>query len=177
MTSNQAPKGKSRRGGGLRALAATLPKVTARAYGRRGFAEGGLAADWTSVVGRDIARRCQPQRLSFARSGPREGGTLTLRVDSGFALEMQHLEPLLIERLNSYFGYRAVAALTLRQGPLRHKPARAKPETAPLSAEEETRLQERLAAVEDPEVRAALGRLGRSVRQSRGKRRADVRKP
>ncbi len=171
MTDNQAPKSRIRRGGGLRALAATLPKVTARAYGRRGFAEGGLAADWTSVVGRDIARRCQPQRLSFARNGPREGGTLTLRVDSGFALELQHLEPLLIERLNSYFGYRAVAAVNLRQGPLRQKSAETASKPADLTPDEETRLQTRLAGVEDPEMRAALGRLGRSFRQSRGKRR------
>ena len=104
---------------GLRAVAATLPKVTRRALGKRGFAEGGLATEWPSIVGEHIAARCLPRKLALARPGKRAEGALTLRVEPGFAIDLQHLSPLLIERINGYFGYRAIARLTLQQGPVR----------------------------------------------------------
>jgi hypothetical protein len=146
----------------LRALAVTLPRLTRRLIGRGGFAEGGLAADWPGIVGTEMASRCQPGKLVFRHQSERREGTLTLRVEAPFAVELQHLAPQLIERINGYFGYRAVARLTLRQVPLAPPGARAPP-TAPLSAEDEAALDRRLDEVEDPDLRVALGRLGRAL--------------
>jgi hypothetical protein len=150
---------------GLRTLAATLPGVTKRALGRRGFAEGGLATEWPSIVGAEIAGRCIPKKLSFSRLGRHDDGTLTLRVAPEAATELQHLEPVLIERINGYFGYRAVARLKLQQGPLNLPPAPDPTPPRPLSAEDEAALQDRVAEVEDEELRGALERLGRAVRR------------
>ncbi len=153
---------------GLRAVAATLPKVTRRALGKRGFAEGGLATEWPSIVGEQIAARCLPRKLALARPGRRAEGTLTLRVEPGFAIDLQHLSPLLIDRINGYFGYRAIAKLTLQQGPI-HAPRKAPPAPArPLSTQEEAALSDRLQGVEDEELRGALERLGRAVREKTG---------
>ena len=150
---------------GLHALAATLPKVTRRALGRRGFAEGGLIAEWPSVVGREIAARCLPAKLALARPGRREDGTLTLRVEPGFATELQHLAPQIIERVNGYLGYRAVDRLILKQGPLPGPEEEATPPPHQLTADEAAALKDRLSAVDDDELRAALERLGRAVRR------------
>ncbi|MEE8504837.1 MAG: DciA family protein [Kiloniellales bacterium] len=153
---------------GLRAVAATLPKVTRRALGKRGFAEGGLATEWPSIVGEHIAARCLPRKLALARPGKRAEGVLTLRVEPGFAIDLQHLSPLLIERINGYFGYRAIAKLTLQQGPVR-TPRKPPPAPArPLSAQEEAALMDRLERVEDEELRGALERLGRAVQEKAG---------
>ncbi len=148
---------------GLRALAVTLPKVTRRVLGQRGFAEGGLAAEWPGIVGVEIAARCRPGRLAFARAAERREGTLTLRVEAPFALEIQHLAPQLIERINGYFGYRAVARIKLQQVPLAARRHADAPPAPPLSPAQEAALESRLAGVEDPDLRAALGRLGRAL--------------
>ncbi len=147
---------------GLRALAISLPRITKRLFGKRGFAEGGLAADWTGIVGSELAAHCRPGRLAFARGAERREGTLTLRVEAPFATEVQHLAPQIMERINGYFGYRAVARLRLRQVPYSPRPAtdQAAPEPQPEIAPE---LARRLESVEDPELRAALGRLGRAL--------------
>jgi hypothetical protein len=150
----------SRRGGGLRALAASLPKVTGKAFGRRGLAAGGLVADWPSIVGEQLAAISLPRGLSRAGQG-----TLTLRVESGHALTLQHLEPLVIERINGYLGYRAVARLRLQQGPLGDRAAPPRPTPAPLSEEEEAGLRARTETVADETLRGALERLGRAVKQ------------
>ena len=147
---------------GLRALAVSLPRVTKRLFGKRGFAEGGLAADWPGIVGAGLAARCRPGKLAFARAAERREGTLTLRVEAPFATEMQHLAPQIMERINGYFGYRAVARLRLKQVPYRPGPERDR--TAPTPGPEITpELVARLESVADPELRAALGRLGRAL--------------
>lgn len=155
---------KKRRRGGLRALAASLPKVTARALGKRGYAEGALLAEWPAVVGEMIAGRCLPLRLTGRRDTA--GGTLLLRVAPGFALELQHLEPLLIERINGYFGHRTVQKLKYQQGPLPSLTASKRRKSQPrraLSPDESALLQAKLADVPDDSLRAALERLGRAI--------------
>jgi hypothetical protein len=153
----------------MRVLAATLPAITRRALGRRGFAEGGLIAEWPSIVGTAIATRCQPAKLSLARPGRRQDGALTLRVEPGFALELQHLAPQIIERINAHYGYAAIARLTFQQGPLGATRRRSPPPTRPLGAAEEAELRRQMATVEDEELRRALERLGRALRQRAGR--------
>ena len=157
-------KGPAKRRGGMRVLAATLPAVARRALGQRGFAEGGLVTEWPSIVGKAIADRCQPTRSRPMRPGHRSEGTLTLRVEPGFALELQHLEPQIIERINGHYGYAAIGRLILHQGPLNAQRRRS-PAPRPLSAAEEAELHSRVATVEDDTLRDALERLGRAMRQ------------
>ncbi|MFQ5784036.1 MAG: DUF721 domain-containing protein [Alphaproteobacteria bacterium] len=145
-----------RRGGGPRGLAATLPKVTRTMFRARGFAEAGVLTDWPDIVGRPLADFTCPERLT-------PDGTLKVRVGGGWALELKHLEPALIERIAGYFGYRAVTRLALVQGPLPRRPERRARRLRPLDAGEEAALAARLAATGDGDLRAALERLGRAV--------------
>jgi hypothetical protein len=150
----------------LLSLAVTLPKVTRRTLGRHGLAEGGLVTDWAAIVGETIAERSLPLRLSFT-GGERREGTLHVRVSGALALELQHLEPLVLERINGYFGYRAVARLRIHQGPVpsAHEPRRP-PATAP-TAETEAEIAGLLSSVEDEALREALRGLGHSLRSVR----------
>ncbi len=111
-----------------------------------------------------MARHTQPEKIVFSRDGV-SGGTLHLRCDSGaFATEIQHLEPQIIERVNTFFGYKAVVRVKLIQGPLpkiKGEPA-AQP-ARPLSADEAKNLSGTVANVDDDELREALERLGQSV--------------
>jgi hypothetical protein len=157
----------TRRSGVPRALATTVDRITKPLFGRRGFAEGAVIGDWPSVVGTVLAQHTSPERIVFERGARREG-ILHLRVDGGgHATEIQHFEPQIVERINSYFGYRAVARLKLIQGPL--PPSKtvspSKPHT--LSTSEEKDLEERLAGVDDDELKSALEGLGRAVLASR----------
>jgi hypothetical protein len=145
-------------------LAATLPRVTRRTLGRHGLAEGGLIADWRSVVGAMIAERSLPLRLSFA-GGERREGTLHVRVSGALALELQHLEPQILERINGFFGYRAVGRLRIHQGPVPVERS-TRQDPPPLSAEAEAEVGSLVAAVEDDGLRQALQGLGRSLRRS-----------
>lgn len=145
-----------RRAGGPRGLAATLPRVMKTMFRSRGFAETGVLTDWPDIVGRPLADFTSPERLT-------RDGTLQVRVAGGWALEVTHLEPVLLDRIASYYGYRAVARLALMQGPLpRREESSQRPDRA-LSGGEEAALRDSVAGADDPVLRSALERLGRAV--------------
>jgi hypothetical protein len=171
LAKNIRGKSKSgkRRGGPPGAIAVHVPTLTRKALGKRGLAEANLLTDWPTIIGTEQAQICQPDRLTFP-NGERRNGTLHLRVAPVAALELQHDAPRLIERINSYFGYAAVAELRLVQTPLKYRKTAPPPhpQKSP-DGVQLTRLAACLEAVEDPEMRLTLNRLGIAILSESGK--------
>ena len=146
---------------GFRALAEAVATIAAPMLGRRGFADSRVVAEWPAIVGETLAARSLPERLARAPGG--RGGALHVRVSSGAqALELQHLEPVVIERINTYFGYRAVERLKLVHSPLPTREAASPPPPSPSPADE-ARAEALVAGIEDPELRRTLAGLGKQL--------------
>jgi hypothetical protein len=147
---------------GLRALGETVDAVAGPMLGRRGFAGSRVAAEWASIVGEALAARSLPERVARTPGG-QGGGTLHVRIASGaLAVELQHLEPQIVERINTYFGYQAVARLKLLHGPVPER--RADHALAHILAPADEATIEGLAAgIEDPTLRQALRDLGKRL--------------
>ena len=132
---------------------------------------GGMELPFVAVVDlcAELARGCQPDQLRFPRGKDgdldRSGGTLTLRCLGAMALELQHQTPMLLERINSYFGYRAVAQLRLVQGSLRRHPQRKTAKLPPLAPADRAATEAQLAPLPEGEVKDALRRLGDAIQQ------------
>ncbi len=144
-----------------RAVASVVAPWLAKPAAKRGLRDARLIAEWRSIVGAELASRTRPERLD-RRGG---NGVLRLTVASGWAVEVQHLEPLILQRINQFFGAAVVQRLAMKQGPVAapaEKVVRARPPRAP-SPESERALAEACAKVEDKELAAVLERLGRSV--------------
>ncbi len=92
-----------------------MPAIAKAALGSKGYAEAGLFTHWAEIAGASLAASSLPVKLSFPR-GKRDEGTLTVRCGGSAALELQHLAPSVLERINGHFGYRAVARLKIEQG-------------------------------------------------------------
>ncbi len=146
---------------GRRALGPLVRRALGPSFGRRGFASAELLTRWPAIVGAGLARHACPERLIGSRGS--SGGTLRVRVEGGFAIELQHLETEVVERINSYFGYRAVARLAMVQGPLPVPLAAPRRGTRALDADESAALDRALAATEDERLRASLAALGQVV--------------
>lgn len=149
----------------MRPVAAALPKIAAKAIGRRGFAEASLITEWHTVVGAELAKVSQPVKLAFP-PGARTNGTLHISVQGGVATELQHLEPQVLERINGHFGYGAIARLRLVHAPPGRNPSRrARPretERKPDAAQRES-LVSLLSPVDDDDMRSALESLGAAI--------------
>lgn len=142
---------------GPRPISALLPRLTRPVFKRRSPAAAHLMTDWPNIVGPVLAAQTVPQRLV--------GGTLTLGCSGPMAMELQHLGPQLIARINGAMGQPLVERLRFVQSATpsqARRPARPKPVSLP------QQVNYALQEVDDPELRDALARLAQGV--YRGKR-------
>lgn len=89
-----------------------IGKITQPALKKNGL-ETGLLKDWNQMVGPQLAAYCQPLKLHIPRS--KKSGVLTVEVQASHALVAQHLQSLILEKLNVYYGYRAVERVQFKQ--------------------------------------------------------------
>ena len=147
-----------------RPLGALLHKTLREAFARQGFASAEIVTRWPAIVGPEIAAHSEPEKIQWPRRHEGEAaepGTLVLRVEGPTAIEIQHLARIILERVNQFFGWQAVATLRLRQAPLGRRAPRKLP--AP-DREAAARVAATLGEIADDNLRAALARLGAAVR-------------
>jgi hypothetical protein len=136
---------------GPRSLAALLPDLMRPALRRRSPAASHLLGEWEAIVGPAISAISQPRRL-FA-------GTLSIAASNTAAMEMQYVSSVLIERINTHLGHKAVSRLRFVQDlptPPPQPMAVAPPQARAAAAAAVAHLPEGA-------LRDALERLGRSV--------------
>lgn len=106
-------KQKSRRSGsGPVAVAKTIRAITENALGKAGQSFAQLISHWPQVVGPELSKKCLPTAMNFPK-GKNANATLHLATNSANALELSYQIPLLLERVNSFLGYGAIAQIKL----------------------------------------------------------------
>lgn len=83
---------------------------------KQGIIHGKIVLDWEKIIGQDYARFAKPIKVTFP-TGRRNGGVLHLKVSPAHALIVQHSRDLVVEKINSFFGYRALCDVRLLQVP------------------------------------------------------------
>jgi len=149
-------------------LSVLLSDVFSDAYAKQGFAARELVTRWADIAGAEIAAHSEPLKMQWPRpveGQPQEPATLILRVEGPMALEIQHSSDVILQRVNRFFGWSAVGRLALRQAPLSRRNRPAPPSRAP-DPKSVAKVAETLSAVEDEELRAALARLGASIKRN-----------
>jgi hypothetical protein len=148
-------------------LSVLLGGVFSDAYAKQGFASRELVTRWSEIAGSEIAEHSQPLKIQWPRpveGQAQEPATLVLRVEGPMALEIQHASDAILQRVNRFLGWNAVGRLALRQAPLsRPKPRNAVKAPDPASV---AKVAATLTSVEDDDLRAALARLGASIKRN-----------
>ncbi len=139
---------------------------------RQGFAQSDIILFWDEIVGERLAAMSDPICLRWPPRGRNvtERGftpaTLIVRVETGFALELQHCTELVIERVNTHLGFACVGRIALKQGPLARRrvgrPVRKPPSETALAA-----AAAGLGGIKDDVLRQALTRLGARILETR----------
>jgi hypothetical protein len=151
-----------------RAVSDMLPDVGRAAFRRFGFVQSSIVSRWCEIVGERYAAVTSPESIRFP-PGKRSEGVLTMVVGGAHAPMMQHVAPVIVERVNRFFGYPAVERVFFKQGVVQLAKAKARtapPSLRPIPAE----MGESLREVADPELRAVLEALARGVAESEGRR-------
>jgi hypothetical protein len=145
-------------------LADLVGKTMGDAFARQGFAAVEIVTHWQEIVGDDLAKRSEPIKLAWPRrDDPDSVGVLQIRVEGAYALEIQHLQPVIVERVNRYFGWRCVGRLAIRQGPVASRRKRPAPRKEP-TAEEVGKARQAIGKFEDDALAHSVARLGALIK-------------
>jgi hypothetical protein len=144
----------------LRPIGGLIARVTRAGFRRRAPGAAQIMMDWMEIMGPQLGPQTQPQKLS--------AGTLTIACQGPVALELQHLTPQLIARLNSHIGSFGDNAVIKRlrfvqqvaaTGSILGRPPQPRPPTASAGP------PQAIAGIEPGPLRDALERLGQAVRR------------
>jgi hypothetical protein len=147
-------------------LSQIVAKTIADAFAKQGFASTGLVTLWPEIVGAEIADHAEPMRMVWPRrvhEDDPDPATLVLRVEGPVALEIQHMSGVIIDKVNRFFGWRAVGRIQIRQAPLMRRAAKKKPRGPDPAVV--ARLAAGMSDVADAGLRDALARLGAAVKR------------
>ncbi len=158
------------RGGPAKPIADLMPQIGRAAFRRFGFVQSSVVTRWPEIVGERHARVCMPEAIRFP-PGEKSEGILQLVVLPAHAPLIQHVIPEIMERVNRFFGYKAVSRVKLRQGAV--KPPHAEGRTAQAGSGPSLKpipmeLGESLRDIGDPELRTVLESLARSLGAKEG---------
>lgn len=151
----------------VKPLAELIEACIGPAFAAQGFASGDILSAWPGIVGGRLARASQPVKLEWPRRARRdaegrpEAGTLVVRVEGAFALEFQHLAPVVIQRVNAHYGWACIGRIVLRQDRL-HRGVR-RTEGGAIDPARRGKVALAVSRVEEPSLREALDRLGVAV--------------
>lgn len=159
---------------GTRHAADAASSVMSAVAERKGFAETRVLTRWVEIVGPELSSRCRPVTVKYG-SNRAMAATLVVEADGGRAAEVTHLGPKLIERVNQYYGYRAIGRISVRQGVRTaagfaegQKAFEGQHGTSTAAPSEPTDTDRRRAeqltkSIQTPELRDALARMGSHV--------------
>lgn len=146
-------------------IGATLDPLMAR----QGFGAADVILNWEDIAGERLAAVTEPLRMQWPTRAPLRSpdaavqpATLVLRVEGAFALEVQHLIPVLCERVNAHLGWRCIGRIALRQGPIERKPGPRRV-ALPIDAAALREAESSARGIENDDLRRALTRLGSRV--------------
>jgi hypothetical protein len=150
----------------------------------RGFSEPDVLLRWEEIAGAELAACCRPVKVSYARRYAM-GARLLVEADGARALEVEHLAPRIVERVNAHYGYRAISEIKVTQSAGRRGMAegavgfdlsgapgarRGDPpwrgearDPAPVTPEAARQAETLTQGIRNPELRAALAEMGAYV--------------
>ena len=150
------------RGGPARAIADLMPQIGRTAFRRFGFVQSSVVTRWPEIVGSEHAKVCAPEAIRFP-PGEKSEGILQLVVLPAHAPLIQHVIPEIMDRVNRFFGYKAVSRVKLRQGTVKAPAAENRPMAPPSLKPIPMELGDSLRDIGDPELRHVLESLARSL--------------
>lgn len=150
----------------VKPLAELIEGCIGPAFAAQGFASTDILAAWPDIVGARLARYCRPARIEWPRKRRNsaeapDSGTLVVQVEGVFAIELQHLAPVVIQRINAHYGWACIGRIVMKQDRV------GRPGVPPRRREVDPgrrgEVAKAVSRIEDAGLRDALDRLGLAV--------------
>ena len=97
---------------GLRPFGNTLPRGLKGILKKNGYNYLEIISKWNLLVGRDISNCCYPKSIKMTQGN--KNGTLILSVERGDEINVEYSKKEIINKINSYFGYKLINDIKLQ---------------------------------------------------------------
>ena len=145
-----------------------------RAYSSKfGKIEFLILSKWPQIVGSFFADHSEPDKISRLTDGYNEvdepifKNFLHVRVSPAAAVEFQHYKDTIIEKINSFFGYKAITDLRLQQNFIPEKKIVRNVDilNQAISEEEKISIKSEIENIKNKDLEKSIVNLGASIKR------------
>jgi len=148
----------------------TLTKVNRVYSSKFGKIEFLIISKWPQIVGTFFADHSEPDKISRVNEDfdeldkPIYKNFLLVKVSPAAAVEFQHYKDKIIEKINSFFGFKAISDLRIQQNFIsKKKSTNIKKFNDVISKEEEELIKSEFEVIHDKELEKTIVNLGASI--------------
>ena len=134
---------------GLRPFSSSIPKTLKKHLRKGGYNYSNIVDNWTKIVSKKIADACYPITVKMGKE-MREG-TLVLNVIHGKELEVEYEKNEIMDKINSFFGYKCISNVVLKIVQDTIKPKKNFPKIKHFS-----KIEDKMSKVNDDNLKSSL---------------------
>jgi len=97
---------------GLRPFGNTLPRGVKGILKKNGYNYSEIVSKWNMLVGKDISSCAYPKSVKMKKGD--SNGTLVLTIKRGDEINIEYSKKEIINKINSYFGYKLINEIKLQ---------------------------------------------------------------
>ena len=134
---------------GLRPFSSSIPKTLKKHLRKGGYNYSNIVDNWTKMVSKKIADACYPITVKMGKE-MREG-TLVLNVIHGKEMEVEYEKNEIMNKINSFFGYKCISNVVLKIVQNTVKPKKSFPKIKDFS-----KIEDKMSKVNDDKLKSSL---------------------
>ena len=138
---------------GLRPFGSTLPRGVKGILKKNGYNYSEIINKWNFLVGKNIANYCYPKSIKMSQAN--KNGTLILSVQRGNELDIEYSKKDIINKINSYFGYKLINEVRLQTFNSKIK----KEKKQNMFSESTKKFEEKINKIKNKDIRNSLAQL------------------
>ena len=96
---------------GLRPFSSSIPRGLKKILKKGGYNFNNIVDNWTKMVGKEVSGASYPATIKIGKE--MIDGTLVLNVIHGKELEIEYSKQTILEKINSFFGYKIIDKIRL----------------------------------------------------------------
>jgi hypothetical protein len=143
---------------GLRPFGNTLPRGVKGILKKSGYNYSEIISKWSVLVGKDISSCTYPKSIKMKRGD--SNGTLILAIKRGDEINIEYSKREIINKINSYFGYKLINEIKLEAINFNSKKTKNKNELGKFSKNFEEKINE----IKNKNIRNSLSQLLKTIK-------------
>ena len=143
---------------GLRPFGNTLPRGLKGILKKNGYNYSEIISKWNILVGKDISDCAYPKSIKMKKGD--SNGTLVLAIKRGDEINIEYSKREIIDKINSYFGYKLINEIKLQTSNSESKKTKNKNNLEIFSKN----LQEKIEQIKSEGIKNSLSQLLKAIK-------------